>query len=179
MSQRSLQARDAVGAADGITVRLATVEDVPALVALINDAYRRSERGLFGQTRTSVEMVHAALDNTETSVFVAMTNGQLAGSVEMHLTRESAHYGTLATAIGMHGRGVASRLIAYVERRGSEAGHSEMRIECVREVGLKAYYEARGYELTHTVEEPLDSERSIAWQATRPWAMLHMRKLLR
>jgi predicted N-acetyltransferase YhbS len=178
MPQRPLEVRDTVVAAPRLTIRPAQKADIEALVALINAAYRRSERGLFAVNRTSVSDLTAALDNGTTRVMVAMEGASIVGSIQVDLG-ERAHFGVLATDVERQGRGIGRALIAAAEEAARGASHARMHMEAIREVGLQGFYEALGYGLDAVEEEALDSERSRAWGATRPWAMLHMSKELR
>jgi GNAT superfamily N-acetyltransferase len=152
--------------------------DLDALVPLINNAYRRSERGLFAASRTSRDDLIAAIDDDGTQVIVATVDGLIVGSVQLDLDGR-AHFGLLATSLEQQRRGIGRALIAAAEDAARDAGHARMHMEAIREVGLQRFYETLGYTLDAVEEEALDSERSRAWGATRPWAMLHMSKALR
>lgn len=179
MPQRPIQERDAVSVpGSALAIRLATPADIEPLATMINEAYRVSERGLFAKDRTSMEEIADAM-KTGTLVLVAETSdGSLAGSLQLHLSGDEAHFALLAADTARQGNGMGRTLTADAEQRALAAGHTEMQIECIGEVGLRAYYERLGYRVHHVDEEALGSERSIAWGATRPWTMLHMRKRL-
>lgn len=173
MPQRPIQERDAVA----LRFRDATEADVPALLAMINESYRVSERGLFAKERTSRDEVMQAMAAGATIVVAETSDGAMAGSMHLELA-EHAHFGLLATATDAQGRGIGRALVDEGERRARERGYAEMRIECIGEVGLQAWYERLGYTVTSIEREPLGSRRSLEWGATRGWSMVHMRKPL-
>lgn len=173
MPQRPIQARDAVA----LRFRAATEGDVPALLAMVNESYRVSEHGLFAKERTSRDEVMQAMAAGATVVIAETEDGVMAGSMHLELGAE-AHFGLLATARALQGRGVGRALVDEAERQARERGYADMRIECIGEVGLQAWYERLGYTVTRIEREPLASPRSEEWGATRDWSMVHMRKPL-
>lgn len=174
MPQRPIEERDAVA----LVFRDATPADVPALLAMINASYLASERGLFAKERTSRDELMRAIGGTSSIVIAEGAGGAMLGSLRLELS-EQAHFGLLATELSQQGRGIGLALVREAERRAIVRGYAEISIECIGEVGLDAWYERLGYELTDTEHEPLTSARSRVWGATRPWSMHHMRKALR
>src|SRR5262245_43974622 len=125
--------------ATGITIRSATPDDVPALVEMVNAAYRASEGDVFpGTTRVQRTDAMKRLDGT----LVALVAGVLVGCVRVELGRHDctvpeqasddshvAHFGLLATDITKQRAGIASALIEHVEQLARDAGCALMRIE--------------------------------------------------
>ena len=160
--------------APAVTVRTATPDDVPALVALVNAAYRIGEGHVFPSTDR--------LERTEAMkqlkrIVVAEVGGEVAGCVDIDLTGEAAHFGMLAVDVGAQGRGTGSLLIDHAESQAREAGKSAMRIEVVKEGGRVPYYERRGYRVTR--ETPGQQWNGGAdWGAAIEWHMVDMEKTL-
>jgi GNAT superfamily N-acetyltransferase len=175
MPQRPLQARDAVASA---TFRDATHDDVAALVAVINPAYKRADGHIFANPRCNEDDLRERLGGGESRLVVAELDGSVAGCAQFETGKDGAHFGLLATALEQQGRGVARALIAHLEREALAAGCATMRIEIIGEVGLQPYYESLGYRVTAITpgdEWPGGSE----WDALRPWTMVEMEKDLR
>jgi GNAT superfamily N-acetyltransferase len=161
-------------AATGIRIRAATPDDVPALVELVNTAYRASEGDVFpGTTRVQRTDAMKRLDGT----LVATAEGALAGCVRVELEPPVAHFGLLSTDIAMQGRGIASALIDHVEQLARDAGCTVMRIEVVKEGGRVPFYERRGYVVTKETPGQIWNGGQD-WGAAGPWHMVDMEKPL-
>jgi ribosomal protein S18 acetylase RimI-like enzyme len=160
--------------ATAVTIRAATSDDVPALIAMVNAAYRRSEGHVFPTTdrvdRTDA-MQHLA------RIVVAEIDGTLAGSIDLELAGGAAHFGMLATDVGLQGRGIASRLVQHAESVARSAGCHVMKIEVIREGGAIPFYERNGYRVTkETPGQTWNGGRD--WGAAGPWHMVDMEKRL-
>ncbi len=127
-----------------VRFRLATLDDIDALVPMINEAYLR-EAWLLPPPRIGAEELRDDLRGGHAAVLIAEAGGTLAGSVRVTLRERDAHFGLLATAPSWQGRGLASLLIEAAEAHARDAGRREMRLECARELGMVPYYEALGY----------------------------------
>jgi GNAT superfamily N-acetyltransferase len=173
--------------ATGITIRAATPEDVPSLVAMVNAAYRKSEGHVFpGTTRVQRTDAMQRLDGT----LVSIVDGAVAGCVRCELgghdctvpeqaTSDArvAHFGLLSTDISLQGRGIASALVEHVEQLARDAGCTVMRIEVVKEGGRVPFYERRGYRVTaETDGQTWNGGKD--WGAAGPWHMVDMEKPL-
>ena len=156
------------------TIRAATLADVEALVAMVNASYARSEGHVFARTdRTNRGNFSRDIDG----VTVAEHEGAIVGCVQIDVAHEPAHFGLLATDLALQGRGIATQLIAYAERRAVEGGRHVMRIETVKEAGPKALYEALGYRAIK--ETPGQVWNGGAdWGAVIDWHMIDMEKVL-
>lgn len=173
--------------ATGITIRAATPDDVPALVEMVNAAYRKSEGHVFpGTTRVQRTDAMARLDGT----LVAIVDGALAGCVRYEIGGHDcsvpdqavddarlAHFGLLSTDVAQQGRGIASALVEHVERVAREAGCAMMRIEVVKEGGRVPYYERRGYRVTAQTDGQVWNGGQD-WGAAGTWHMVDMEKPL-
>ncbi len=170
MSQRPIQARDAVA----VAIRDATSADIDALVPMVNAAYRLSEGHVFPTTdRVDRTDAMKQIDG----IAVAETGGRLVGCIHITIDDDSAHFGMLATNVNMQGRGIASALIAHAENKARTAGCTAMRIETIREAGDVRFYERFGYCVTG--ETPGQTwNRGADWGAAAPWYMVDMEKPL-
>jgi predicted N-acetyltransferase YhbS len=173
--------------APSITIRAATPDDVPALVEMVNAAYRASEGDVFpGTTRIQRTDAMKRLDGT----LVAIVDGALAACIRYETGEHDcsvsgradhdahvAHFGLLATSIAAQGRGIASELIEHVERIARAAGCNLVRIEVVKEGGKVPFYERRGYRVTAETDGQTWNGGQD-WGAAGPWHMVDMEKTL-
>jgi GNAT superfamily N-acetyltransferase len=147
---------------------------VPALVAMVNAAYRASEGDVFpGTTRVQRTDAMRRLDGT----LVAVIGGEIAGCVRYEAEPPVAHFGLLATDVSRQGSGIASMLIEHVEQLAREAGCAAMRIEVVKEGGHVPFYERRGYAVTKETDGQ-EWNGGQDWGAAGPWHMVDMEKRL-
>ena len=160
--------------ATAVTIRAATPDDVPALVALVNAAYRVSEGHVFpGSSRLERTEAMQQLDR----IAIAELDGKPAACVDIDLTGDAAHFGLLATDVAMQRRGVASMLIEHAEARARAAGHATMRIEVVKEGGRIPYYERKGYRVIRETQGQVWNGGQD-WGAAIEWHMVEMEKRL-
>ena len=156
------------------TVRLrpATAADINVLVPLINAAYGKSEANVFARSdRADRGNVARAIDG----IVVAELDCAIVGSVQVEVDAEEAHFGLLAVDIAVQGRGVGSQLIAHAEQMARAAGLAVMKIETVKEAGLRTFYEAHGYRAVR--ETPGQVWNGGAdWGAVIDWHMIDMEK---
>ncbi|MBB3953173.1 GNAT family N-acetyltransferase [Novosphingobium sediminicola] len=140
-------------------VRLALHDDLPALHALVESAYRGdSARGgwtheadlLEGQ-RTSQAELAQALDEANNRVLVMHCDGALIGTVTVTRRADGiAYMGMLCVDPALQAGGMGRTLIAAAEeqaRRDFGATIMEMTVVAPR-TELIAYYERRGYAQT-------------------------------
>ena len=180
MPQRPLEARDAVTARAKqpdaalrarLRVRAATAADVPAIVALINAAYKERDWELFHELRTSEESYPSEMERRGFDVVVAELDGRIAGHIGFRLGGDHAELGLLATAIDAQGAGIGTVLIEYAEARATAAGCAQMRLDCVRDTGMPPYYASLGYAIER-------EESGQPWNALRPFTLVYMKKEL-
>jgi ribosomal protein S18 acetylase RimI-like enzyme len=157
-----------------VTIRAATPDDVPALVAVVNAAYRASEGHVFpGSSRLERTEAMQQLDR----IAIAELDGKLAGCVDIDLTGDTAHFGLLATDVAMQRRGVASKLVDHAEERARAAGHTKMRIEVVKQGGHIPWYERKGYRVIRETPGQVWNGGQD-WGAAIEWHMVDMEKQL-
>ncbi len=153
-----------------LTYRDAVDADVPALVGLIESAYRGDEsRGgwtteadiLDGQ-RTDPEGVRAVIGNQGSRLLVVERDGELIACCQLEHRGEAAYFGMFAVRPTLQGGGLGRLIIAEAERSAREGwGVREMHMTVisVREE-LIAWYERRGYRRTGKLSPfPYGNER--------------------
>jgi GNAT superfamily N-acetyltransferase len=160
--------------ATSITIRGATPDDIPALVAMVNAAYRKSEGHVF-PTTDRVDRTRAMDQISE--IEVAVVGGQIAGCVRVDLSGEAAYFGLLSTDLSRQRSGIASMLIEHAERMARDAGHTLMRIDVIREGGNVPFYERRGYRILRETDGQVWNGGQD-WGAAAPWHMVDMEKPL-
>ncbi|WP_406208726.1 GNAT family N-acetyltransferase [Kitasatospora sp. NBC_01560] len=144
--------------APGLAFRAATEADVPALVALVESAYRgdasragwTTEADLLDGQRTDVEGVTAAVTHAEGVVLLAEQGGELLACCQLERRGEHAYFGMFAVGPGRQGGGVGRAVLAEAERfAGEEWGAAELEMTVIEQrADLIAWYERRGFRRT-------------------------------
>jgi ribosomal protein S18 acetylase RimI-like enzyme len=180
---------------DNPTFRYARQADAPALVSLIERAYRSpdtagswvSEAHLLKGPRTSNEEISTLIGREDTRFLIAEIGGKIAGCCLLQgLARDpsqanpvnAAYFGMFAIEPHTHGAGLGKTVIAEAERRVQELwGANQMVMTVINlRTALIAWYERRGYHLTGaTIPFPF-SETS--GETTRDFHLVEMRKTL-
>ncbi len=140
------------------TIRTARPADVPALVDLIESAYRgeRSRTGwtheadLLGGQRTDADMVRAAVMHSDGTVLVAEDVTGVVACCQLERRDDHAYFGMFAVSPALQGGGLGRALLAEAERfAGENWGAGEMRMTVITQrYDLIAWYERRGYTRT-------------------------------
>ncbi len=150
--------------------REAHAEDVPAIVALVESAYRgdASRRGwtteadLLDGQRTDAAGVAELLARPDSRLLLAEREGSLLGCCHLERQAEACYFGMFAVAPGLQGGGVGGAILAEAERLAREAWHCvrmEMTVITVRDE-LIAWYVRRGYRRTGALRPfPYGDER--------------------
>jgi GNAT superfamily N-acetyltransferase len=110
-------------------IRLATRDDIPRIVNLVNVAFRISEGFFVIGDRIDAAQVEAMFGTG--TFLVGEVSGALVGCIYLELRKERAYFGLLSVAPEFQGRGLARELIVDVERRAKEAGCAVMDIRTV------------------------------------------------
>ena len=150
--------------------RAATAADVPALLDLVESAYRgevsragwTTEADLLDGTRTSVELVEADLADPATTFLVAAdAHGLLACCAVTDRADGTAYFGTFAVRPRAQGSGIGSRMLAAAEGQARAAGAARMEMTVLAQRSdLLAWYARRGYQATgQTRPFPYGDER--------------------
>ncbi|WP_030610663.1 GNAT family N-acetyltransferase [Streptomyces sclerotialus] len=141
-----------------LTFRPATASDVPALVELIESAYRgdasragwTTEADLLAGRRTDPEGVAAVVEADGSRLLVAERDGELVACCQLEHRGEHAYFGMFAVRPALQGGGLGKVIIAEAERIvRAEWGAREMHMTVIRQrTELIAWYERRGYART-------------------------------
>ncbi|MEV8531650.1 GNAT family N-acetyltransferase [Streptomyces sp. NPDC051211] len=153
-----------------LTYRSAVDTDVPALVELVESAYRgEASRGgwtteadyLDGQ-RTDEQGVREVIEKPDSLLLVVESGGALVACCQLEHRGDHVYFGMFAVRPGLQGGGLGKEILAEAERRASEDwGAKEMRMTVINvRDELIAYYERRGYRRTGELSPfPYGNER--------------------
>lgn len=141
-----------------LTFRDAADADVPALVTLIESAYRgdssragwTTEADILQGQRTDPDGVRQVIEAPGSRLLVVERDGELAACCQLEHRGDAAYFGMFAVRPGLQGAGLGKVIIAEAERtvRESWGAHEmHMTVISVREE-LIAWYERRGYRRT-------------------------------
>ncbi|SDD62794.1 GNAT family N-acetyltransferase [Actinokineospora iranica] len=141
-----------------LTFRLATLADVPALVSLVESAYRgetsragwTSEAHLLDGRRTDASAVTEVITSPNSALLVAERGGAIVACAQVADRDGSGYFGMFAVTPTLQGDGIGSQMLAEVERIvAREWGLPEltMRVLTGRDE-LVAWYLRRGYRHT-------------------------------
>lgn len=140
----------------GIVFRRAQQSDVPAIVVLVNSAYRgdssragwTTEADILGGQRTDAEEIAQLLAEAGSEFLLCLRGDEIIGTV--HLQRQdedTAYLGMLVIKPGLQGQGLGSRLMDEAERflkTSWNISRLQMQVITLREE-LIAFYERRGF----------------------------------
>ncbi|MEU6172150.1 GNAT family N-acetyltransferase [Streptantibioticus parmotrematis] len=150
--------------------RTATEADVPALVALIESAYRgESSRGgwtteadLLKGRRTDPEGVLNVIRREGSRMVVVERGGEVTACCQLERREGHAYFGMFAVRPQRQGGGLGKQVLAEAERFARDewrAGEMQMTVISARG-DLIAWYERRGYRRTgHMTPFPYGDER--------------------
>lgn len=141
-----------------LSFRAATAADIPAVVALVESAYRgdsgrrgwTTESDLLDGPRTNKREVGLLLNQPDNRVLLAHDDGELVGCAHLRKKGGSCYFGMFAVNPERQRAGVGKRLIAEAERVAREelgCRQMEMTVISVR-AELLDWYERRGYRRT-------------------------------
>lgn len=139
----------------GVAMRAATAADAPALVALVNSAYRgdsskagwTSEADLLGGQRINVEGLTGTIATPGNIVLLHEHDEVPVGCVHLERTGEDCYLGMLTIRPTMQGTGLGRQLLEAAERWALEhwSSRSVHLTVIVQRTELVAWYERRGY----------------------------------
>lgn len=150
--------------------RPATSSDVPALVALIQSAYRgeasragwTTEADILEGQRTDPDGVLAVIEGADSHLVAVELDGELVACCQLERRGEHAYFGMFAVRPVLQGAGLGKLVIAEAERLARQewgAAEMHMTVISVRE-DLISWYERRGYARTgQTSPFPYGDER--------------------
>ncbi|MFJ8163792.1 GNAT family N-acetyltransferase [Streptomyces sp. NPDC096136] len=141
-----------------LSFRSAVEEDVPALVALVESAYRgdasragwTTEADYLDGQRTDPSGVGAIIADPDSTLLVVERGDELVACCQLEHRGDHAYFGMFAVRPGLQGAGLGKEVMAEAERRAREDWKvSEMRMTVVNvREELIAYYVRRGYRRT-------------------------------
>lgn len=142
-----------------LTLRDARAEDVAALVALVNYAFRIEEFFVAGP-RTSASEVEGLLRSG--TFLVAEEDGRPVGCVYVGRRGERGYFGLLSVDPREQGRGLGRRLVVAAEERLRTQGHREVEILVVDlRKDLDPFYLGMGYRVSGEAPFPDGVETRI------------------
>jgi GNAT superfamily N-acetyltransferase len=142
---------------EGCTVqfRIAAVEDVDGITAVINAAFRKAESFFIERDRIDAESVRVLMAKGQ--FLLAEENRMLRGCLYLERPGERTYLGLLAVDPRHQGTGIGSRLMTFAEEHCAKAGARFMDLRIVNlRTENHAFYKRRGYVETGT--EPLPAE---------------------
>jgi GNAT superfamily N-acetyltransferase len=163
-------------------ISLANNNDIPALVALLNSAYRgdASKQGwtteadmISGDIRTDEEQLGKLLEKPG-SVFLKSTNKQnrIEGCVYLDKRAEKLYLGMLSVDPALQAKGTGKQLMEAAEQYATDNGCYciFMRVVSIRPE-LIAWYERKGYYRTGEIQPFEDSKYGKARVPFEFWVM--------
>jgi GNAT superfamily N-acetyltransferase len=151
-----------------VSLRIATAEDIPALLAIINPAFEIEMEFIAGD-RTNAEELLVLLEKGQ--LILAELGGRAAGSIYVEFRGVECYFGMLAVAPEMQGKGLGQLLVTKAEDMALENGCSKMVIRVIdRRTELPPFYEKLGYKITSVEPFPAD------WETLLPCRMVNMEK---
>jgi len=167
------------GSRDGtLAFRFARSADVPAIVDLVESAYRgessragwTTEADLLDGQRTDAEAISAVVAGRSSAMLLAEADGKLVGCCQLqrpHPPPDSpftaeAYFGMFAVRPGGQGQGWGGQILAEAERLARDEWSANTMVMSVlaQRPDLIAWYERRGYRRTgETTPFPYGNER--------------------
>lgn len=136
-----------------VQIRLATRDDIPAIVSLVNRAFEVELFFLIGD-RTSVENVAEMMGKGE-YLLAEGPDGHLVGTVYFEKRGDRAYFGMLSVDPALKGTGLGRLLIGTVEDHARKHGCTAMDITVVNlRTELPPYYRRFGYEISGELPPP-------------------------
>lgn len=148
-----------------MSLRRASTDDIPAIVALTEAAYLPNESIIGVPSLPRIADYHQVL--AEHEVWLAESDGTLDGVLVLEEAPASFTLWSIAVAPAASGRKVGSALMDFAEERARALGHDFIHLYTHARLAERiGWYERLGYQTTHF--EDLPDRR-----------LIHMRKNLR
>lgn len=165
-------------------IRLATIDDIPALNRLVNGAYRgdsskkgwTTEADLLDGIRTSETSLEEMIGRDNAVILIAEEN-IIEGCVYLEQQGEALYLGMLTVKPELQGKGLGAQLLAAAEDRAKELRCKKIKMTVITvRSELIAYYQRKGFEDTgERVPFPTDPKFGIPKQ---PLKFLVMEKMI-
>jgi GNAT superfamily N-acetyltransferase len=154
-----------------VLIRVATMEDEPSMVSLINQAFA-VETFLDGQ-RTSAPEIRAMFETGE--FLVAIANDSLVASVYTEVRGERGYFGMLAVGVSEQRTGLGRAMIQAAEQHCRTKGCKRMELTVLSlRTELPPLYRKFGY--NETGRKPFHTTRQI--EGNQPCELILMSKPL-
>ncbi|WP_371502015.1 GNAT family N-acetyltransferase [Kitasatospora sp. NBC_00374] len=144
--------------ASELTFRTAGPADIPALVALVESAYRgeasrvgwTTEADLLAGRRTDTEGVADVIAREGSVVLLAERDGELLACCQLERREGTAYFGMFSVRPERQGGGLGGEVLARAERLAREEwGAAELEMTVIEQrADLIAWYERRGFSRT-------------------------------
>jgi N-acetylglutamate synthase-like GNAT family acetyltransferase len=141
---------------EAIAIRTAGADDVPRIVALLNEAFAM-ERAFIARDRTSASEITHYLE-TGTFLVVDGDAGDLAACMYLEQRGDRVYLGMLAVSPAQQGRGLGRRMMAAAERQAASLSCRAIDIRIIdRRTELPPFYRLLGFvdNGTEPFEDPL------------------------
>ncbi len=128
---------------DFTPIRTATSDDIPAIAALVNDAFRVED--FLEGSRTDEQNIRSSMEKGSFFVLEGSAN-RIAASIYVELRGERAYFGMLAVEPSLQGQGIGGRMIELAETYSREHGCHFMDLTVLSpRKQLPAFYRKLGY----------------------------------
>jgi GNAT superfamily N-acetyltransferase len=144
----------APGDAVTLTFRAATAADTPAVIALVESAYRgdasragwTTEADFLDGRRTGADDIEAILARPRSRLLLADANGELLACAHVAVEDDAGYFGMFSVNPALQGAGIGKQVLAEAERIArDEWGCPAMRMTVIDiRDELIAFYERRG-----------------------------------
>ncbi len=171
-----------------LTFRRAETADVPAIVALVNSAYRgessragwTTEAELIEGVRTHDGEIAELIGSRRSMILLADDGVRVVGSVHLQVIAAAAFLGMFAVEPTGQARGVGKAMMHEAEARVvADWGVNKMLMDVISvRHELIAFYQRRGYRLTGTVA-PFPVAKELWTPKAHNLQLARMEKLLR
>ncbi len=142
-----------------LSFRIAQTADIPALIALVESAYRgeasragwTTEADILDGQRIDAESLQKTISTPDNRILLAEKDGEILACCHIEKQPNNAGYfGMFSVQPGLQGGGIGKLLLAEAERQARDemqCPRMEMTVIDIRE-SLIAFYERRGYART-------------------------------
>lgn len=168
------------------SITVAGTNDITALVALVNSAYRGDkaregwthEADLLNGQRIDAEGMAALLANGDTTILKYTDNSRIVGCVCLEKKDSHLYLGMLTTAPEFQGKGIGKVMLREAERHAVRLGCKLVEMTVITDrKELMAWYERHGYKNTGVLK-PFPSHDPRAGVPLKPLQFVVMEKML-
>lgn len=143
-------------AAPAISIRYAGPSDAALITDLTNRAYI-IEEAIFGKghLRTDLDEIAASLAAPDTFFLLGESDGRVITSVRVAHQADGLYFSMLSIDPDVQARGLGGTMVRAVETEAQKRGLPFVRLNCIKERNLPAYYSRLGYAPTHEKREAI------------------------